>query len=693
MYALPLIALLVASCGESSLLVPELEQESPTEIQTIEDGSLVSSGDSIPIAVDRSPETDADRLEVVLESGTGEVLGTKTIGQDELESGEELSIAVPELPAGTYRLVLTLFNGQSEVRSERRTFFVSGDELRIDSVSTYPASFFPDSTGLARTSIDAPGTSDPYLRWSIQGNVVSEGYLSDGLDEVEVNAPAEEGVYELQLELFPAGPTEDVTLEFSSTISQTTELVVRRTVEPGPNDLSPQESYYALFHFMGNTRDVGARPELMSRPETRLAMIGAPRPDIRQDVFGYYLNGSAGFQVNDVLVPFRDDRPTPFSLNFRLVPDEVTERATLLRSVAENDSFRLVLSARSGGGMELELGYGTSSHTFESPRPLLNAGTPTNLSISVVPQGSGVTVVWYRDGGFVGAESREFSSPSGPSGGSESSGSSEQLDGEDRSAADTGGDRARGAASETGAAQGSARRIAEDGGEDASWSRRAGITVIGGEDGFVGLIDEFGVFFRDTAAQPSTDTALFRKAGEEKYGTDLLYAEGFEGLSIPQDLEISGDVSIDQSALVVGPGGQVSFPALFFQQEGIVLEIDREPVNRGLQLRFFQVNAEEPLFRIENGRRLYPGTVEEADAEGTVLAAEDENPLTLQLVHRQGVLEVTGAAGNREFALESREFEGIRVESLSSSVTVRIRSLLAYREGNGFQAAFGDDES
>lgn len=715
---LPLLALLFASCGDSSLFVPELEQEPETRIQTLENGSLIEPGDSIPVAVDRQEGTTVDRLEVVLENSSGEVLGTQTLNQEQIESAEQESIAVPDLQPGTYRLVFTLYDGEVEVRTERRTFFISGDRLRIASVSTYPASFFPESTGLARANIEASEEADPYLRWSVQGNVIREGYLSDGLDEVEVSAPAEEGVYELRMELFPAGPTENVSLEFSSTIAQTTELVVRRNVEPGPNDLTPEDSYYALFHFMGNTRDVGVRSSLMQDAPDAVSTIGSPQPDIREEVFGYYLDGSSGFNVNDLLIPFRDGRPTPFSINLRVVPGESFAEQSVLSAEAEDGSFALSLVALPGGDLRLEMRYGSQSARFNSQESLLESDIATNISISVVPGSSGLTVVWYRDGIFVGAESRDFggalgdsgsgsstsggsgsSGSSGGAGGSSGSGSGGSSGGGTTGSAGESGSGSGGGTASNGTVSGAAASGTESvdgagsgsesgagGSGEVRWTRREGQTVIGGADGFVGLIDELGIYFRDASAQPSTDASLFRSANRDEYGNNLVYAEGFEGTIIPSALEVDGDVSIGRSALVLSSGARVTLPSLLFSNEGIVFELDREPPDGSLSLSVFRHGADQPLFRVEDGSAVAP-----PEGDPIALSESGENPLALRLVHDGETLTVVGTAGTAEFPLQGGRFEGVQVQAESGSVTVRINSVLAYREGDRFRAAFGTE--
>ena len=63
--------------------------------------------------------------------------------------------------------------------------------------------------------------------------------------------------------------------------------------------------------------------------------------------------------------------------------------------------------------------------------------------------------------------------------------------------------------------------------------RQDGTTVIGGPNGFSGVIDELGVYYRDDQGRPSADPAQYLRTAQRKYGRDLVLAYGFETANLP----------------------------------------------------------------------------------------------------------------------------------------------------------------
>jgi len=66
-----------------------------------------------------------------------------------------------------------------------------------------------------------------------------------------------------------------------------------------------------------------------------------------------------------------------------------------------------------------------------------------------------------------------------------------------------------------------------------------GLTVIGGDGGIFGVLDELGVYYRLTSEGAEVDAEVFAKAMERIYGADLVYAEGFDGTVLPDEITFS----------------------------------------------------------------------------------------------------------------------------------------------------------
>jgi hypothetical protein len=679
-WLLPVVVVLLSACGDGSLLVPELDEEDDARIQTIEDGAFLQSTDTIPVDVPNAGEL--DRVEILLLRSDGSRLGSRTLEGSELQQASLPPVEVPELEPGTYGIEFHLYADGQETAVERRTFFVAPDSYEIVGVSTFPASVYPGSTGIAQVQVRVPEQSDPYLRWSLEGTVVAEGSLSAGMDEVRIAAPSEEGVYSVQVELFPNAPKDDRGFGFSSEVRQSSELVVRQNIELGAKELSPEGSYYSLFHFMGNTRDSGARVGLHTDAPQEVSSFGAPRFDIRDKVFGYRLDGGSGIALDDVIIPFREGRLTPFSLNFRVLPTDMSSEATLFHTESADGAFSADLSVGVDGQLRLTLAYRGARARVSSEPGLVETGEPADLSVGVIPEKNTLSVVWYRNGEQRGTSSASFALERG-------TGKDQQSSGQDASGAS--GRSGRSGPADSGDAQSS------EGGdsEAADWQRMAGRSTLGAESGgFVGLIDEFGVYFRDRSEQPNTDNELFRKAASEQYGNRLVYAEGFEGVSVPEELVIRGDAAVSGSTLALKPGTTVAFPGFLFAEEAVAMDLAWNESPDGGTLAFYalrskgQTSASMPstestakLFVLrDGGRSLVP-----PDGNPVRLLSEAPKTLALRLAHGGGELIVAAAEGEQvALPLKKQRFEGVRMTVQSGDVTLRVRSVLAYRQGDSF---------
>jgi hypothetical protein len=602
-----------------------------------------------------------DRVEILLLRSDGSRLGSRTLEGSELEQASLPPVEVPELEPGTYGIEFHLYADGEETAVEKRTFFVAPDSYEIVGVSTFPASVYPGATGIAQVQVDVPEQADPYLRWSLEGTVVAEGSLSAGMDEVRIAAPSEEGVYSVQVELFPNAPRDDRGFGFTSEVRQSSKLVVRQNIELGAKELSPEGSYYSLFHFMGNTRDSGARVGLHADAPQEVSSFGEPRFDIRDKVFGYRLDGGSGIAVNDVIIPFRAGRLTPFSLNLRVLPTDMSSEGTLFHTESADGAFSANLSLGVDGQLRLALAYRGARARVSSEPGLVEAREPADLSVGVIPEQSTLSVVWYRNGEQRGTSSASFEPGRG-------TGKDQQSSGQDASGGDS---------------------------EAADWQRMAGRSTLGAESGgFVGLIDEFGVYFRDRSEQPNTDNELFRKAASEQYGNRLVYAQGFEGVSIPEELVIRGDAAVSGSTLTLKPGTTVAFPGFLFAEEAVALDLEWNESPDGGTVAFHalrskgQTSASMPstesrskLFVLrDGGSSLVP-----PDGNPVRLLSEAPKTLALRLAHAGGELIVAAADGEQvALPLEKQRFEGVRMTVQSGDVTLRVRSVLAYRQGDSF---------
>jgi|GEM_PF-1735667 len=636
-----LVSLMALSCGENSVFIPELNRDNQVSLQTIKNGSILKEADQIPVSLQyaRPEEQDRnapDRMDIVLSSSSGEIIGSRSVTGEAMRRPQLPPVDLPSLEPGMYRIVFRLYREGEETQKVERLFFFAPGEYRLVGVTSYPPSFFPNSSGLLRAQLDVPESADPYLRWSMDGKTLGEGYLSRGANEILFTSPAEEGVYRVRVELFPTGPVSGIQFDFTSSVTQSAEVFVQRRARLGEKDLTPEESYFTLFHFMGNVRDDGVRPALFEKARDDVEVLGDPGLRIMSDLFGYYLDGQSGFALDDVALPFYGGKLSPFSLNVRVYPDGAQDERTIFAAQSADGTLSFRLSTGTGGVPALALSHGSERAVVSASEPMIIPGEPTLMSVSVVPGPTETTVMWFADGLAVSTAVAPvgFGKP--------------------------------GRAEET-----------------PEWNEVAGRTVIGGENGFRGVIDEFGVYFRDEEQNPSTDANLFRKAQREEHGAALVYAEGFEGITVPDNLQTNGVVSVAGGSLYLDPGASVLFPAFLFENEDLILEVEVGAIPADVigSLRFFQAGgdpAADPLFVLRTD-----GTLAVTGTPRVRIAAAGDHTLYLRFIHDQNGLAVSSGNVKRVLPLAGDVFEGVRMEvrhDAPEPLPLRVHSVLAYRD-------------
>lgn len=732
---------LLWSCGNPSLLVPEIQTTSPVTINTVSPGTLVSASDTIPVQLAysstyRSDGKTPDSLEIHLYSSTQEELRTYVLGPDQLSSNDSFTLDLPDLPDGLYTLSLTLY-GQGKVLDQKSVqfFHVSGN-YAVNAISVYPSSLFPGSDGLLQAHVDSPSGSDPYLRWSLNGRVVAEGPLSEGTDQVTVRAPDVEGAYNVVLELFPMSPLSGTSFPFDSSIKQNTELFVSATQQLSDNDLGPEDSYYSLFHFKGNLRDSGIRTTLPQSSRSASAApavpIGSPTLQANGSIFGYRLDGTDGFRIGQVLLPFTATTLSPFSFSVRGMATGLNGVQNLFSAQSADGSFGFSVGVLPDGSATATLQSNGVTATTQSDSPIFANGTPVLFSVSVTPGQSSTRIAWYKSGTFVSEVDVPVAFPGSAYGGAGAAG-----------AASAGGGSQTGSSSQT-------KQVA---GAVANMKIVPGTTTIGGTGGFIGILDELGVYFRDPSDRPATDNQLFSHAMAEAYGDSVVYAQGFEGVSLPEGVVASGPVTVGAGTLSLSPGSSVLFPRFLFDQDTLLVALQLDAASAasagtggagsnaaGGTIAFGVVSAAsgaggnsgngtttasmgssasggdpqsisagQPLFgalftvdtsgsvsvpagsliALRRGGVSYPVESLTPGMDGRIrLPVQSLTPTPLEIAITQQEQELAVDVGDMELVLRlpSASFDGVRMsvsESLSRTTSFRIHSVLARTEGSG----------
>lgn len=617
------ILLVVASCSDSSIFLSGVDEPASVEIVTVPNGSIVPPGAEIPLTIHRDPVFAGDPETVdhlVIELMGGDTVVAEQVVESVDQAVSLPPVLLPEIQPGTYQLRSSYYDGDVLVFSSIITVFVADGSYQLVGLSAYPAAIAPGASGLLTVNLRVPVESNPYLRWQVNGETVREAYLSETGAGIVVTAPEDEGVYPVVVELFPFSPVNEAGEVLPTTVRYAGELVVTESPALAETDLSPEWNYLSLLHFRGDTSDSGAVTELFPRSDTAVIPIGNPELKVEQDIFGYYLDGSSGFTVPAFLLPVVDDRLGPFSMSFRLMLEETLTDACLLSVSGDSGNETLVIDVLADGRLLISL----QSFQVTTPVPVVQPGVPALLTISVWPGDEETQVLVFSDGLISTAAVLPVTSSDLHPGALPTS---SHLDG---------------------------------------WALMPGTTTIGGSDSIRGMIDEFGVYFRDDDGAPATKTGIFHEAMRQSHGDNLVYAEGFEGQAVPNELLVDGEVSVTAGRLVLEGGSRVTFPPFSFGESELKLRAEIE-ATAGAVVKILVAGTDQVILTLDE-----PFAAESASL-----------PLLLRFAHSGGSLAITreGAPLDLLATVSPELFSGITVDVANSpenSIAVSVSRVVAY---------------
>lgn len=523
-------AIFVSSCSDAGLLLPVERNAAGIEIMSVTEGAILSPAGSFEVAL-RYDEDEVlpDGMLIELIDEAGNVLFSVELTQEEILQ-LPLPVLLPEdLEDGIYTVLVTVFQEESETASDRSVFFYTTEVYEIESIAAYPQIFYPGGSGLVLADLDVPEGADPYLRWSLSGEVVKSDLLSNGADTLQLDVPEREGVISILLEVFPFGPAaeseEDTASDgsafaFPSFISLEAQFFVSSTQEVDEFELGPEEYYYSLFHFRGETVDWGYHGNGDSAEA-----IGFPTLAIGGSSFGYLLDGSSGFVVDEALLPFgRTEEPASdaaggplvleaFSFSARFVL--LTAKGSLFR--VEDSSGRTLFSVNFDADGQLAAAIGSA---VSAPVQAALPDGYNELTLTIIPGDASIRVLWFVNGELVADEVTAYEPVEDPG---------------------------------------------------------AGTTYIGGLNGIHAIIDEIGIYHRVTDDGHLVDAEVFTRAMERLFGNDLVLAEGFDGTHLPEYIVYdtsAGEYVIGGGSLILPPGGSVQFDAVpdYFETLSITIE-------------------------------------------------------------------------------------------------------------------------
>ena len=350
---------------------------------------------------------------------------------------------------------------------------------------------------------------------------------------------------------------------------------------------------------------------------------------IVQGLFGYFFDGTGGFIVDEILLPDVQGELQPFSFSARLALFEQTGTFVSMFDRFETPVFSVGFTGE--GLLFAELNGARSSVEY-----LFSEGNPTDLTVSVIPAGEAVTYMWYVDGMLLGVDKIEY----------------EVFEIED-----------------------------------------GGVTYLGGENSPVAVVDEVGIYYKVIEGGVEVDAAVYKRAMDRIYGDDLVFAEGFDGIFLPETLEYSDDAeqhSIEASSLLIPPSADVELLLSPGVYEKLIIEVDH--FGKGV-IALIGATNENSYFEAESdGVGVVEADDEEITAEGTEQADSDGDVLERTdpgLVSPDGVvlMELENQNGSLIVRLNGEEHDlGLVDDDLILSFTsgeafeqVELRSILVVK--------------
>ncbi|NOY07377.1 MAG: hypothetical protein GXP33_00845 [Spirochaetes bacterium] len=489
------LIVIVSSCGDNALFAPLQDNSSGIQVKTITDGELINPDTPVSFQIiDTAADSKDLSLEITLEDSDSKVISYSTL--DSPGTNQDIPLELPQLADGQYTLRFKV-TGDGETISEKTVsfFYVTGS-YKILGIQSDPPVIGPDTEVKLQADLNLPDNADPYLRWSQNGKVIGSGTLSKGAGSIEWKTPEEEGVYSIKVELFPFPPPAADDYSFSSSIYLNSEVYVTRG--------TAQTSFYSSIYFNESPEEYGMVKKLALSSVSGdfiITPIGTPAFTGSSPKGGFKLTNGAGFTANYSILPFENGTIQPFTITIDLsVSDSVKDRTIV--SLTDEGGFPY-FKIRFNTDSEIEAVFRTSGKgtvTIPSGIKTLPPEQETRLSLSVFPSENSSSVSWFLNGFQVSAEKT-------------------QID------------------------------------YDTLQPERA--TVIGGNNGFTGIIYSLNVFFKDKNGNLTTNPGILHDELNNVYDRNLIFADGFDGQYPADDITLKGRWELNPGFLILKPSSEI----------------------------------------------------------------------------------------------------------------------------------------
>nr|MDA3810256.1 hypothetical protein [Spirochaetaceae bacterium] len=367
-----------SSCSDVSDFLFETEQN--IQIRSIDSGYILKGGESFPVTIEYDREIVPDEFSVTIFDDSGTFRGETILEFPLIEGKFETSLLVPdELPQGKYIFHIRVFESGKEISFKEVIIFKSDKDLSITQLYSLPHQTLSNKIVQISAEIKSSLTIDPFLRWSLNGLILKEGYLSEGLDSLNWLSDEENGLYSIKLEVFP----ESCDASLQSSVFDFAEIIVSDQFAGETGSLTPDDLYSLLFHFSGDLK-------LANDLGFEVVESGELQPESIDNRLGYSFTEQTGLFISGESLPVRSGQITPFSISGRVLIPGIFTGGNLI-TISESQKPILSLSIDNSGYLDLLINGELSKSRF-------TLFEMTDFTLSIIPDENGIGVRWFYNG-------------------------------------------------------------------------------------------------------------------------------------------------------------------------------------------------------------------------------------------------------------------------------------------------------
>jgi len=378
------ILIFLFSCNDVSDFLFETEQT--VEVRSVDNGYIFTGGESLPLSIffDRNIIPGSFTVTIIDDEGInwGETSVEIPLSEDEYNT----SLLIPgELPQGKYMFHIRVFEEELEISFKEIIVFKTDENYVVEQLISMPHETKANKDVLINADLSYPEDSDPFLRWSIDGSVLDEGLLSEGLDTLHWLSGTKSGIYMIDLEVFP----EYCDTSMKSSVFASTEIVVSDEPLIEPDSLLPEDEYSLLFHFSG---------DYLPLNESDYEIVESGRIEVGSfnNKLVYHFSENNGLNVAGSILPFSSGKITSFSINGRFSPADGLAGGNIISFTnEEQDIFAISLSDTNHLIFQTGDFYSTS---------LFSVYEMTDFSIQMIPFEQSVEIRWFYNGNNGGSD-------------------------------------------------------------------------------------------------------------------------------------------------------------------------------------------------------------------------------------------------------------------------------------------------